>query len=82
VLEPPVPLALRAALRGLVLANVGLLPEPLREQYGLRWSRAHRALLAASSHSTRRVVVPLLPRPLRRTEQLPLRVLAALAGMR
>jgi len=81
VLEPPVPLALRPALRALVLANVGLLPEPLREQYGLSWSRAHGALFAASSRSTRRLVVPLLPRELRRTERLPLRVLTAFARL-
>lgn len=81
VLEPPVPRALRPALRALVLANVGLLPEPLRRQYGLTWSRAHGALFAASSRSTRRLVVPLLPRPLRRTERLPLRVLTAFARL-
>jgi uncharacterized protein (DUF2236 family) len=81
ILEPPVPVALRPAARGVVLANIGLLPEPLREQYGLHWGRGRRAFLAASSHSARHVVVPLLPKQLRLTQRLPLRVLAALAKL-
>src|SRR4051794_39964944 len=75
ILEPPVPAPLRPAARALVLANVGLLPEPLRDQYGLGWGRARSALLAASSRSSRHVFVPLLPAPLRQTERVPLRVL-------
>jgi uncharacterized protein (DUF2236 family) len=81
ILEPPVPAALRPAARGLVLQNIGLLPEPLREQYGLRWSRTRRVLFNASSRSARHVVVPLLPKPLRLTERVPLRVLTALAKL-
>jgi uncharacterized protein (DUF2236 family) len=81
ILEPPVPAALRPAVRGLVLANIGLLPEPLRDQYGLSWGRARHAFLAASSHSARHVVVPLLPKPLRLTQRVPLRVLAAFARL-
>jgi uncharacterized protein (DUF2236 family) len=81
VLRPPVPTALRPAVRALALSNVGLLPEPLREQYGLRWSRAHGLWLAASSQSSRRLVVPLLPKPLRLTQRLPLRVLTAFAKL-
>jgi uncharacterized protein (DUF2236 family) len=81
ILEPPVPAALRPAARGVLLANIGLLPAPLREQYGLGWGRARRAFLAASSHSARHVVVPLLPKPLRLTQRVPLRVLAALARL-
>ncbi len=81
ILEPPVPAALRPAVRGLVLANIGLLPEPLREQYGFSWGRARHALLAASSRSARHVFVPLLPKPLRLTQRVPLRVLAAFAKL-
>jgi uncharacterized protein (DUF2236 family) len=81
ILDPPVPAALRPALWPLVTANVGLLPEPLREQYGLRWTRAHGALAAAGARSARRLVVPLLPLPVRRTQQLPLRVLTAFARL-
>ena len=65
VLQPPVPAALRPAVRTLALLNVGLLPEPLRERYGLGFGRRERALLAASDRVARRLVVPLLPRPLR-----------------
>lgn len=81
ILDPPVPGPLKPALRPLVLANVGLLPEPLREQYGLRWTRAHDVLASAGARSARQLVVPLLPRPVRRTQQLPLRVLTAVARL-
>ena len=81
VLQPPVPGPLRPALRALALSNVGLLPDPLREQYGLEWNRAHRLWLAASTRSSRRVVVPLLPKPLRLTQRVPLRVLTAFARL-
>lgn len=81
VLAPPVPAPFRPALRALALSNVGLLPRELREQYGLRWSRAHGLWLAASSRSSRRVVVPLLPKPLRLTQRVPLRVLTTFARL-
>jgi uncharacterized protein (DUF2236 family) len=81
VLRPPVPTPFRPAMRALALSNVGLLPDELREQYGLRWSRAHGLWLAASSRSSRRVVVPLLPKPLRLTQRVPLRVLTAFARL-
>ena len=51
------------------------------EQYGLRWSRAHGLWLAASAGSSRRLVVPLLPKPLRLTQRVPLRVLTAFAKL-
>jgi uncharacterized protein (DUF2236 family) len=81
VLSPPVALPLRPALRAVAAQSAGLLPEELRAQYGLRSSRASRLALRASSESTRRLVVPLLPPSLRRTERLPLRVLTAFAGL-
>ena len=81
VLQPPVPAPLRPAVRALALSNIGLLPEPLREQYGLQWSRAHGLWLDASTRSSRRVVVPLLPKPLRLTQRVPLRVLTAFARL-
>jgi uncharacterized protein (DUF2236 family) len=82
VLDPPVPLPLRPGLRALGLTSVGLLPEPLRSRYGLRWSPAHAAALGAASLSARRLLVPLLPDPLRlmrpaARDGIPLRVLAA-----
>jgi uncharacterized protein (DUF2236 family) len=81
ILEPPVPTALRPLARALVLANIGLLPAPLREQYGLSWGPARDALLSASSRSSRRVLLPLLPRSFRLTQRVPLRMLAAFARL-
>jgi uncharacterized protein (DUF2236 family) len=80
VLSPPVPLALRPALGALASQIALLLPEELREQYGIRATRADRLALGASARSTRQLV-PLLPPPLRRTERLPLRLLTAFAGL-
>jgi uncharacterized protein (DUF2236 family) len=51
----------------------------VREQYGVRWTRADGLALRASSQSCRRLL-PLLPGVLRRTERLPLRLVAAFAG--
>ena len=65
VLRPPVTVALRPALEALGLLTAGLLPESLREQYDLPWNRARSALLAASAHTLRRAVLPLLPDILR-----------------
>ena len=64
VLDPPIPLALRPAVRVLNLATVGLLPRELRRQYGLPWSRAHDALLRSSAAAVRRGL-PLLPSQVR-----------------
>ena len=49
---------LRARLRGIpvppwgYLLAAGLLPAPLRAQYGLRWSAAQRALWSLFTHAT------------------------------
>ena len=48
------------------LATVGLLPPPLRERFGLRWTRAHQAELNAVG-ALSRATTPLLPRSLRNT---------------
>ena len=80
VFSPPAPLPLRPALRALAAQSAGLLPPALREQYGLRWTRADGLALRASSQLCRRLV-PLLPPALRRTERLPLRLLTAFAGL-
>ena len=74
VLSPPVPLPLRPALSVLAAQAAGLLPAELREQYGLR-----RPLPGAVGWT--RTLVPLLPPQLRRTERLPLRMLAAFTGL-
>jgi uncharacterized protein (DUF2236 family) len=80
VLAPPAPLPVRPALRAIAAQGAGLLPPTLREQYGLRWTRADGLALRASSQSCRRLL-PLLPAALRQTERLPLRLLAAFARL-
>jgi uncharacterized protein (DUF2236 family) len=64
VLAPPVPAPLRPPLVALARANVGLLPEPLREQYELRWGRLDSVGLAASSRASR-LLLPVAPEPIR-----------------
>jgi uncharacterized protein (DUF2236 family) len=61
ILRPPVTIALRPPLEALGLLTAGLLPESVREQYNLPWDRVRAALLAASAHALRRIVLPLLP---------------------
>ena len=78
VMAPPAPLPLRPALRAIAAQGAGLLPPTLREQYGLRWTRADGLALRASSQSCRRLL-PLLPAVLRQTERLPLRLVTAFA---
>jgi uncharacterized protein (DUF2236 family) len=62
---------LRARLRGIpispssYLLAAGLLPPPLRAQYGLRWSAAHRALWWLFTHATHVVMCWLAPARLR-----------------
>jgi uncharacterized protein (DUF2236 family) len=67
-LRPPLPGPLRPAAwpagELLGLLTVGLLPAPLRAQYGLRWDPAREALLRASAEAVRRLL-PLLPGPAR-----------------
>ena len=64
-------LVLRARLRGLPIAPwsyllaTGLVPAPLRAQYGLRWSPAHRALWWLFTHAVRVVMGRLAPARLR-----------------
>ncbi|MGB2952770.1 MAG: oxygenase MpaB family protein [Gaiellaceae bacterium] len=83
VLRPPVPVPLWPTARTLALLNVGLLPDPLRERYGLRFGLPERALLAASDRTARSLVVPLLPGPVRglapRRRSIPFALLAAFA---
>jgi len=64
ILSPPVPVPLRPPLVALARANVGLLPEELRAQYGLRWTRLDAVGLAGSARAAR-ALLPLAPAPLR-----------------
>jgi uncharacterized protein (DUF2236 family) len=65
VTAPAVPLPVRPAFELLNLLTAGLLPERVREQYGLAWGPHRERLLAASTGSIRRLL-PLLPGLLRR----------------
>jgi uncharacterized protein (DUF2236 family) len=64
VLTPPVPAPFKPPLVALARANVGLLPEPLRRQYGLRFGRLEALGLAASARATR-TLLPVAPGALR-----------------
>lgn len=64
VLAPPVPAPFRPPLVALARANVGLLPDELRRQYGLRFGRLDSLGLAASARATR-ALLPVAPPPLR-----------------
>jgi uncharacterized protein (DUF2236 family) len=61
VLDPPLPLALRPAMRALALVTIAMLPPRLRAGYGFSWGGARAALVGVSRRWTRHVVMPLLP---------------------
>ena len=61
VLDPPLPLALRPAMRALALVTIAMLPPRLRAGYGFSWGGACAALVGVSRRWTRHVVMPLLP---------------------
>jgi uncharacterized protein (DUF2236 family) len=60
ILEAPLPAPLRPLVPAHRLATTALLPPRLREEYGLRWSRAHALPLALAARSLRVLAVPLL----------------------
>jgi uncharacterized protein (DUF2236 family) len=64
VLRPRAPWSLRAAGPVVAFLTAGLLPPPLREAFGLRWSAGRERLLAALAAASR-ALVPWLPDPLR-----------------
>jgi uncharacterized protein (DUF2236 family) len=65
VLHPPVPLAARPLLELANFVTVGLLPDRLRRQYGLRWDPLRGLVHWGGARYTRRLLIPLLPRRLR-----------------
>jgi uncharacterized protein (DUF2236 family) len=65
VLSPPVPLSLRPAASAFRQITVGMLPEPLRDAYGLPWGGLRRRALGATGALTRRLL-PVLPDLIRR----------------
>jgi uncharacterized protein (DUF2236 family) len=60
ILEAPLPAPLRVLMPAHRLATAALLPPTLREEYGLRWSRAQALPLAIAARSLRVLAVPLL----------------------
>jgi Uncharacterized protein conserved in bacteria len=82
VLKPPVPLVLRPGVRALSLAGVALLPDDVRQLYGLRLDPVRNAVLAAGRGSLRKLALPrALPGVWSSSGRgLPLRLLAALSG--
>jgi uncharacterized protein (DUF2236 family) len=64
VLHPKLPLVAGPAFELVRQVTVGLLPRPLREQYGFRWDAPRKAALNATALASR-TVHPVLPRLLR-----------------
>jgi uncharacterized protein (DUF2236 family) len=64
VLHPQLPPVVGPAFELVRQVTVGLLPRPLREQYGFRWDAARKAALNATALASR-TVHPVLPRMLR-----------------
>ena len=69
VLRPPVPLHLRPVLELVNQITVGLLPAPVRAQYGFSWDPLRSVALHGGAEYVKRVVVPVLPE---RVRMLPL----------
>jgi uncharacterized protein (DUF2236 family) len=60
ILEAPLPAPLRLLVPAHRLATAALLPQSVREEYRLRWSRAHALPLALAARSLHMFAVPLL----------------------
>jgi uncharacterized protein (DUF2236 family) len=67
VLRPPLPLWWRVPTEAVRLVTLALLPEPIRDMFGLRAGPAARLVLAGSSRASR-AVLPVLPARLRAFE--------------
>lgn len=65
VMRPPVPLHLRPLLEAANFVTVGLLPKPIRSQYGFGWDPVRGLALRGHTEYAKRVLVPLLPARLR-----------------
>jgi uncharacterized protein (DUF2236 family) len=61
VLDPPVPLALRPLRELIKQTTVGLLPTPVRRQYGFGWDPVRSVALHGGAEYVRRVLIPVLP---------------------
>ncbi|HEV2774892.1 MAG TPA: oxygenase MpaB family protein [Solirubrobacteraceae bacterium] len=65
VMRPPVPLTRRPVLEAVNFVTVGLLPAPLRRQFGLSWDPLRALMLRGGAEYAKRVLVPLAPGRLR-----------------
>lgn len=65
VMRPPVPMIRRPVLELVNFITVGLLPSPLRRQYGLRWDPLRGLALAGGAEYAKRLLVPFMPGRLR-----------------
>jgi len=65
VLRPPVPLHLKPVLELVNQVTVGLLPPPVRRQYGFTWDPVRAVALHGGAEYLKRVVVPVLPERMR-----------------
>jgi uncharacterized protein (DUF2236 family) len=69
ILHPKVPWVAEPVFEVARQLTVGLLPAPLRAQYGLRWDLARTLALVGAAAASRQVV-PRLPAPVRRAPSL------------
>jgi uncharacterized protein (DUF2236 family) len=60
VVDPPLPLPLRPPWQVLNVVTASLLPDRLREEYGLGWGRVRSSAIGFSSEVVRRTL-PLVP---------------------
>ncbi len=60
ILDAPLPVPLRVLVPSHRLSTAGLLPQPIREQYGLRWTTLHNVALPVAARSMHLGAFPLL----------------------
>lgn len=65
VLRPPVPLPARPLVELANQVTIGIMPPGLRRQYRLRWDPVRAVAVAGGAEYVRRVLLPLLPAPVR-----------------
>ena len=65
VMRPPVPFAFRPLLELANFITVGLLPAPIRREYGFSWDPARGLAVSGGAKYLKRIVVPFLPGRLR-----------------
>jgi uncharacterized protein (DUF2236 family) len=65
VLRPPAPLWARGLVEAVNQTTIGLLPTPIRRQFGFSWDPARTVALHGGAEYLRRLVIPLLPGRLR-----------------